>query len=182
MAKLPYDTYEEIKREVVKFLKKMNINSLPIDCFAIAKQMGFILIKFSELSEKTREEILLCGGDAFTLELVDSNEKFIFYNDNVVMGKQRFTIMHEIGHYVLGHKESDSDLAESEADFFAKYTLAPLPLVMQKNIENYVDLADNFGISKECAYYVMDNFIKWITHGPSKLTDYENELIELFNC
>ena len=40
----------------------------------------------------------------------------------------RFTIMHEIGHIVLDHTEH-SDLAESEANFFAKYALAPPPLV-----------------------------------------------------
>lgn len=182
MARLAHDTYEEIKRKVVEFYKEMNVNSLPIDCFGIAQKLGFTIVKFSDLSEQVREMVSECGGDAYTLDLIDSNEKYIFYNDDVVMGKQRFSIMHELGHYVLGHKESDSELAESEADFFAKYALAPLPLLFQRNIDNYIDLAEQFEISKECAYYVMDNYMKWIMYGSPKFTDYENDLIKLFKC
>ena len=36
--------------------------------------------------------------------------------------------MHEVGHYALGHiKEGDEE--EAEAEFFAKYALAPPPLI-----------------------------------------------------
>ena len=43
----------------------------------------------------------------------------IYYNDKKDAGRIRFTILHEIGHFVLGHLQQ-SDLAESEANFFAK--------------------------------------------------------------
>ena len=44
---------------------------------------------------------------------------YIFYDDSMYDRRIRFTIMHEIGHIVLDHTEH-SDLAESEANFFAK--------------------------------------------------------------
>lgn len=182
MARLAYDTYEEIKRKVVNFFKEVKVDRLPIDCFSIAKQIGFKLVKYSELLEETKKLVSECGGDAYTLEFIDKKEKYIFYNDDVVIGKQRFSIMHELGHYVLGHKESDSELAESEADFFAKYALAPLPLILSKNIDNYIDLAEQFEVSKACAYNIMDNYMKWIMYGSPEFTDYEDDLIKLFKC
>lgn len=43
--------------------------------------------------------------------------------------------MHEIGHIVLDHSEG-SELAEVEARFFAKYALAPPPLIHKLRLQN----------------------------------------------
>ena len=57
------------------------------------------------------------------------NEKWtIFYNDEKQYGRFNNTIVHEIGHIVLNHTE-DSELAEKEVKFFAKYALVPPVLV-----------------------------------------------------
>ena len=66
--------------------------------------------------------------------------------------------MHEIGHIVLGHTE-DSELAEAEVKFFAKYALAP-PVLMEKyNVTNIVDVLSHFDISMEAAYRKRKNDI-----------------------
>lgn len=68
----------------------------------------------------------------------------ILYNDTIDnTGRVRFTLAHELGHYVLKHNEKtgktllsryslsdeEYDLFEKEANYFAKRLLAPIPLV-----------------------------------------------------
>ena len=91
----------------------------------------------------------------------------------------RFTIMHEIGHIILNHTEH-SDLAESEANYFAKYALAPPPLVHELHIEDYLELSERFDISHQCAFYAMNNYNKWLRYGSPEYRDYEVTLINLF--
>jgi hypothetical protein len=42
---------------------------------------------------------------------------------------QRFTLAHELGHRALGHKHSDGDWAETEADQYANELLVPAPML-----------------------------------------------------
>ena len=65
----------------------------------------------------------------------------------------RFTIIHEIGHIFLGHTKH-SDLAESEADFFARYSLAPPPIIHEYKPEDYYEPANIFQIILECAAFL----------------------------
>ena len=180
MYKLSYDNYEEIKKKVVDLYSDLAISYIPIDCFYIAHELGFKVVPYSQLSAKKLDAILkLSGGDAHTLENIDTGEKIIFFNDNCSIGRQRFTIFHEIGHYILDHREI-SDLAELQADYFAGYAIAPLPLVHVLRVENYLDLAEIFNTSQECAYVIMERYIKWMYYGPEDFTGYEQKLIGLF--
>ena len=103
----------------------------------------------------------------------------IYYNDEMPDRRIRFTIMHELGHIVLDHTEH-SELAESEANYFAKYALAPPPLVHNLEIGDYLELADKFDLSYECAYYSMQKYFKWRRYGSPELLDYEVDLISSF--
>lgn len=60
--------------------------------------------------------------------------------------------MHEIGHIVLDHSE-DSELAEKEVKFFAKYALVPPVLVHKLKLDNPMDIIDIFDVSFEAACY-----------------------------
>ena len=60
--------------------------------------------------------------------------------------------MHEIGHIVLDHSE-DSELAEKEVKFFAKYALAPPVLIHKLKLDNPESIAQTFEISYEAACY-----------------------------
>ena len=179
MARLQNDNYEEIKNAVVDLFEKLQVREVPIDCFAIAQSLGFEVIPYSKLSAKKVEAIQSLGnGDAYTL-IVEGGKKVIYFDNRVRVGRQRFTLMHEIGHYVLGHKE-ESELAKSEADFFARYSLAPLPLVHALKIDNFADIEVIFEVSGECAYNVMNHYNKWLHCGPKYYLDYEERLMTLF--
>ena len=87
--------------------------------------------------------------------------------------------MHEIGHIVLDHSEG-SELAEVEARFFAKYALAPPPLIHKLRLQNPVQIADIFDISQEAARYAYQYYQKWLQFGSSQYTEYENRMLRLF--
>ena len=80
--------------------------------------------------------------------------------------------MHEIGHIVLDHSE-DSELAEAEVKFFAKYALAPPVLIHKLRLTNPAEIADSFQISYEAAEYAYNYYQKWLIYGDVDLTDYE---------
>lgn len=146
--------------------------------------MDIAVLPYSTLgSGKTAAETLsdtgfeMCEEDSFGLGLCQYT---IVYNDELSQGRVRFTILHEIGHIVLGHREQ-SELAEAEADFFAKYAIAPPALVHLTHPSDYFDIAATFGISLECASYAMSYYNKWLQFGPSSYLEYEYRTIKLFS-
>lgn len=108
----------------------------------------------------------------------DGEGYLIYYDDSHPKVRQRFTVMHEIGHIVLGHKES-SECAEKCANYFAAYALAPTPMIWKLKCEDYLYVAKRFWISKESADISFWRYILWIDL-PIGLKSYEKELIDLF--
>lgn len=180
--RLTGNRYDEIEDEVIKMYSGITIKSFPIDCFEICEQLGIVYIPYSSLSFKKKEALGIGSQDGLHALWEMSKGNFVFiiyYNDNLPPRRIRFTIMHELGHIFLDHTEH-SDLAESEANYFAKYALAPPPLVHELEIEDYVELADRFDISYECAYYCMKKYNSWLRYGSKYYQDNEITLISLF--
>ncbi len=60
----------------------------------------------------------------------------------------------------MGHKQ-ESDLAKKIADAYAAYSLAPSPLIYALKCEDYIDVANRFNVSPECAYYCFQRYTNW---------------------
>ena len=174
--------YEEIKRSVVELFVANKPDTVPIDCFKICNLLGIVLVKYSEVNEKKRKACKEFSKDGFCLEKEINGQSLlcIYYDDTMYERRIRFTIMHEIGHIILDHSEH-SDLAESEANFFAKYALAPPPLIHKYKLEDYYELAEVFQLSLECAMNAMRSYHSWLSYGPSDYLDYEIVLLNLFD-
>ena len=151
---LSNERYEKIKREIYYLFSDYGISVFPIDIIYLCQQMNIKLVAYSTLSSKKKAEILKISSDGFSY-FDNTNWKgyIIYYNDEGVSEqRQRFTIMHEIGHIVLEHNEDTIyELAESEANFFARNALAPIPIVLIKEIVDKFEVSDTFNISLECA-------------------------------
>ena len=112
--------------------------------------------------------------------------------DNNVVGRQRWTCGHEIGHVICNHhiiyayeKLSENSILqttnpeyESEADYFAATLLVPFPLFKLLNIRSAIDIQNTFGISAEASLYRYKQYLKWLNTRVK--TSWENDIMRLY--
>ena len=93
--------------------------------------------------------LLRVSQDGFTLR--EGRRYIILYNDapHIPDARKRFTLAHELGHYVLRHR-SDGEKQEREANCFARNLLAPYWIADQYGIR-FKDYPTAFGISAAAA-------------------------------
>lgn len=176
--RLSDERYEEIKNIVVKLFVKYGVCCVPVNGFELATKMGIKVLPYSAITEGKRRFFLKKSEDGFCVEK-NLGEWYVYYNDEKDYGRINNTIMHEIGHIALDHTE-DSELAEKEVKFFAKYALVPPVLVHKLQIDNPEDIANIFEVSYEAACYAYSYYQKWLQFGSVDYTDYELILLDLF--
>lgn len=127
---MDYKNYQESRDLTWKLLIRLCIYFLPVRVSDICKVLGIQVISYSKgrgLIERKGLVALCEKTDGFTIDRV------IFYNDACVIGRQRFTVAHELGHILLRHGPSvinrepsptDSPI-EQAANVFASRLLAP---------------------------------------------------------
>lgn len=178
IIRLSDERCEEIKQEVVNLFERYNINCVPINGFEIASKMGIKVIPYSSKTSKVRKQCLKESEDGFSIRR--ENKWYIFYNDDKPFGRVNNTMLHEIGHIVLNHTE-DSELAEKEVKFFAKYALVPPVLVYKLNLTTPKEISETFNVSYEAAYYALDYYSKWLQYSGRYYKPYEEQLLALFS-
>lgn len=176
--KLSNNRYEEIKKIVVELFIKYNVKCIPINGFELASKMGIKIIPYSSYPEKAQKLMMKGSKDGFFVEKTEG-AFYIYYNDTMNYGRVNNTILHEIGHIVLDHTE-ESDLAEAEVNFFAKYALVPPVLVHKLEIDSPDRIAELFDVSIQASFYAFNYYKKWLKYGSQNYTDYEMKLIDLF--
>lgn len=175
--------YRMMEADITKLYIELEL-TVPIDPFDVAARLGYVVKRLSEIENASQIlEILNVrnaerkdGWSFFDQEL---NTYVIIVNDIGVEHEERnkFTVMHEIGHIRMGHK-SDSVLAEMMANHYAAYALAPSALIYLFECEEFFELIDIFDISDECAYYSFKRYCNWL--GINGYYDYEIELIDYY--
>ncbi len=137
-----------------KVLINNGISSLPVDIFEICKSEGVFLFTYKgakSIIEELGIEEHNKTNDAFCFG------RFIFYDDEKSIQRQRFSIAHELGHILLhleGGKYSDKSLRlekdelpchtdeiEVEANTFAARLLAPLCVLQFMNVSSPSQIA-----------------------------------------
>ena len=166
--------YEEIKEIVSNLLLKYSISCVPISGFEIASKMG---IEVRPYPQKKNNLFMKASEDGFTL--LSENKPIICYNPNQIYQRTNNTIVHEIGHIVLGHKQ-ESNLAEAEVNFFAKYLLAPPILVHKLKIQSADEIEEFFEISHQASIYAWNYYKKWLAKKGDCYKPYEVKLLNLF--
>ena len=175
---MPKKLYSQIEELVVSLYIKHDIKKIPINPFQIAVAEGYALRKYSELPEEACEILRSKNIDGLNLFDKELNIYVIFYDDSQSKHRQKFTIMHEICHIKMRHKEA-SDLAEHIANHFAAYALAPTPLIHLYQCEDVFDVEWKFQISRKCAEYRFQSYQTWEEYQICKV--YENTLLNIFN-
>ena len=176
--KLSDERCEEIKKIVVNMFVEYSITCVPINGFEIAQKMGIIVVPYSSRGYKKYCILMEHSEDGFCT-LIDG-QWHIFYNNLTNYGRINNTILHEIAHIVLDHKEP-SELAEKEAKFFAKYALVPPVLVHRLKLSTAEAIKEIFEVSDEASIYALNYYKKWLRFGGFDYKDYEVVLIQQFD-
>lgn len=176
-------TYEYIKGEVAYIYQQQNIRCFPIYAAELAVDMGYIIVPYSSLSAEAYREAIETSQDGFYAER--NWHEYIFINDDSIIGEERrgMTILHEIGHAVLGHDDSilDDETKESEAAFFARYLAAPPSLVHLISPKNASSIQCNFSISIQASEIALEYYDKWKSVVLQRgLAYYDKIILELF--
>lgn len=143
-----------IEKAALDVLQSLKLQAIPIDIKTVVKKMKIELVEYK------------FEGDVSGV-LVYRNDKIeIAYNPSDSNVRKRFTIAHELGHYVLKHKREGSifidspnnqfstklyrnvesskgvDLQEIEANAFAAAILMPRPQILEEIEGLHFDLSD----------------------------------------
>lgn len=144
----------------LRILQKYQIQELPFNPMAVARQMNVRVITYESFSSRfgTNQQSLeqRYHKDGFT---VASGSKYIIaYNQEISsVERQRWTITHELCHILLGHlspEHSGSSLSiknEREADALTAQLLAPLPVLHFCSVTSAREISRLCGISMQAA-------------------------------
>jgi Zn-dependent peptidase ImmA (M78 family) len=103
---LRIDSYQKIESDAHALLSIHAITEAPIPIERLTRQMGVALISY-DMGEEISGLLVLQGSTGT-----------IGYNSKHSKKRQRFTIAHELGHYVL-HREKENFFVDK--DFLVKY-------------------------------------------------------------
>ncbi|MBD5096878.1 MAG: ImmA/IrrE family metallo-endopeptidase [Lachnospiraceae bacterium] len=138
--------------------------------------MGVALIPYSEYEGDELKLLIKRSTLGFFAKATKLTPPTIFYNDSIESdGAVRFTIFHELKHYVF---EDDNEEDDDLADFFARYFMCPIPYLLLKKIDSQNEIVSFCGASLKAAKNASTNIINRRNKYGYKLFDYEVRLIE----
>ena len=173
--------YRKAEREAYNLLELAGVSKLPVKVKKLKKHFPNLQIKtYTWYSKKwgiTLEEVCdHADSDLGCCWYRKSLGKYIIlYNDTIDnVGRIRWTIAHELGHFILKHNEitnksiiarsslteEEYEIFEKEANCFARTLLAPPPVITNLGKIDIYDIANICNISFEAATHVMSFLIQ----------------------
>ena len=154
-----YPDYKKATNAAYELLAIKISFSLATNVFAIVEDLldNCKLLTYSQacfLYGFTPEMLLEVSEYGFSI--VRGNKRIILYNETVPLGCIRFTIAHEIGHYVLRHRDEHDPGAEKEANCFARNLLCPVPVVYGLDLASAQDYVSVFDVTSQMATVSFD--------------------------
>ena len=179
--------YNEIEKLVVDMYEECGLYAIPIDCYAIAAKLNYVLVPYSYLNPFEQAEAYEKSDDGFSeLRCIGGMYRYVIYfNDYEPNLKRiRFTIFHEIGHCYMGHLYDDEGKSyeelESEANFFARTAIAPLPLINSMKLTCAQEIGYEFDVSFTASCHILHAYNQWLHYGAPDYLEHEEKLLHLF--
>ena len=156
--------YERATNAAYIELSQYNGSFPQIDIFELLFVSGNIRLKTYTQTAR----YLRCSHNEFAYQIAQSEygftvadlraKEYIIYFNNLKDDKTiRFTLAHELGHIRLGHT-LDNEIADKEANCFARNLLCPIQLIKGFNLSTAEDYAECFGISEPMAKASLAHF------------------------
>lgn len=173
-SKIPTDPrFGFVTEQAYQFLLEYGYNSFPIDPFRVLEDLSEYVtcLPWSDAKSILNDEdpfhVREQNADARTIYSRKNNHYFIVYDDIGPYSSRRisWTIMHEIGHIILGHliefnetsldrgglTEKKYGVLEIEANYFAAEALMPTALMRYFSDIEVGEIELLFGVSEEAA-------------------------------
>lgn len=160
---MDYKNYKESRDIAWGLLIKYNVKSLPVKISEICRGEGIRIRSFGQSGELLRTlgfEKSTQGNDGFAVIL--ESRGYIFYNEACSPQRQRFTVAHELGHFVSGDvgeiptlrnkepEEGDNDI-EHKANVIAARLLAPACVLWGLGVHSAREISKLCDISTQAA-------------------------------
>lgn len=161
-----YKDYQKARDLSWEVLIRNNVCELPVKIVPICRNYGIRVRAYqdnTDVLEKLNLMDMMDRTDGFLTYI--SGEPVIFYDQRCVPGRQRFTIAHELGHYLLGHvmpgqvtsinrEPAPGDSPEErQANQFAARVLAPACVLWGLDLHSADEIAEACGISRAAAAF-----------------------------
>lgn len=178
--------FKRAENAAYELLKRSNTQTLPTQVKMLAKMFPNLRIKsyswFGDKYGMTLEEICVFANslEGCCYYKKSAQRYIILYNDKVDnYGRIRWTIAHELGHFILKHNElsartivarnslsdEEYEIFEKEANCFARTLLAPPGVITSLGIEDPTMLSELCGISFEAASNIASFLSKGLNMG-----------------
>ena len=143
--------------EVVELFETYGSPSYPLDVFSLAGRMGVAPRSYSSIPINERNLSKKASDDAFTLSKGNYSvgTTFICFNQDMNKGRMRQSVAHEIAHIWLDHPNNEEPF-ETEAEYFAAYLLAPIPIIITNKLETISEIKNYFNISFDAARIALE--------------------------
>ena len=147
------------------------ITNFPYSATKLIKEQSSIVCRSFDKAHKYNVDIEAFGSDSAVIMNLD-DKYIIFYNQNEMPERIKFSMLHEFGHKVNNHKfivTSDEvyGIAEVETNYFAAQLLMPEQILREfqkrgRRIDKYF-LMTIFGVSEQAAIKRIENLnqITW---------------------
>lgn len=171
--------YDKMAQLVIDVYKDYQITAFPVDEKEICRKLGLKLIPYSAYSEEDQRLLMKRSPDAFYSPPTLQTPPTIFYNDHISsIGRQRYSIFHEVKHYV--NNDSDDDLySDNMADYFSRYFMCPIPYLIVMGINDELTLISDHNVSEAAAKNTISNVRNRRAAYGNTIFEYEKPLIEL---
>ena len=135
------------------FIIENEIKELPVSLNKIVKNNKWKTIPYSKLVKLNIEQYQSLMKINLGFVEYRNNNYFIYYDDQVEIEIQRFTVAHEIGHIVLNHFKIFSGTREQEANMFAARLLMPICVLYECKVSKAKDIKTLCNVSLISAKY-----------------------------
>ncbi len=182
--------YDELDKMALQILADYSNGEFPIDLKKLCERLRIKLTPYSALKKSTLAKMNSITKndelkDGFSIILKEPDSEgyiaYTYYNDdeNTIYAYERenFTIAHEIKHVVYD-ETNPTDAEEAEANHFARFLLAPTPLLIIGKYETITDIQNKFGLTKSAASNALEAKNHRVQRYGNSLFDYESEFID----
>lgn len=149
-------THREIEWKILEVFQECYVESFPVNIFELIEHYNYECVEYTEQSSIKQQACLSYSEDSFILK-----DK-VYYNDAKPFRRRRFSLAHELGHIILGHKYPHTPQMEQEANYFSSRLLAPRMAIHYSCSRNAFDVSDRFLLTLEAANYAFKDYKHWL--------------------